>query len=73
MAYKQRTGVTAASQLILTDDPDFLVYDQETSSSIVGRPSDAHRKPTVTTLSACIYRADLPTSQHARLAPLSKH
>jgi len=24
MAYKQRTGVTAASQLILTDDPDFL-------------------------------------------------
>jgi len=24
MAYKQRTGVTAASQLILTDDPGFL-------------------------------------------------
>ena len=26
MAYKQRTGVTAASQLILTDDPDFLRF-----------------------------------------------
>ncbi len=26
MAYKQRTGMTAATQSILTDDPDFLRF-----------------------------------------------
>ena len=26
MAYKQRTGMTAATQFILTDDPDFLQF-----------------------------------------------